>query len=92
MKQFIWNVRREDCNVWISIHTNLDTCEPVMRFGKGFENQESAELACKHLLETFHEWNEYVASNPEYYIHNEQLSKVKKFLNERWNAKENCWK
>lgn len=92
MNEPLWSVERKDCTVWVFIHTNLDTCKPIKGFGHKFENQEAAELMCQHLEKTFRDWNEYVAAHPDHFIWDENLSKVKKYLNERWNAKTHEWK
>ena len=88
----IYKVYRDDKTVCIQVDTNLKTCSELRSFKCQFENQESAELMARHLKNIFEDWNEHVASNPGEFIWDEQLSGVKKYLNEHWNARENCWK
>lgn len=89
---FIYEITRDDTTVKITINSNLGTCKPYYPFAFNCNTQENAELLKNHFEKTFEDFLKYIAKNPAEFIWGEDLSKVKKYLNENWNSRENCWK
>jgi len=88
----ITKIYRNDGIVKIDINSNLGTCNPIYPFSLNMGNQENAELLSRHLIKELDCHNRNVAKKAYYYLKPHEISELKKYLNDRWDARNNCWK
>ena len=90
MIDFIRWFKREDNKCLVVINIGTGTCNPIYSFSFQCRSQEEAELLTQHLNKKFDEYREDIAANPDEWIWDGRLSKLKKRL-KKWDTRKCEW-
>lgn len=83
---------RKDTEVWVRMKHGLETCCTDYAFGRRCENQEEAELIAQHMNREVDKWRSKIAREAMIWLKPEEVSALKRKMQERWHGGKHCWK
>jgi len=88
---FVWDISNKKEVVRLVIDINVKA-EKLFVFEFTCADEVYAELLVNHLKRVYSKFQEYVCKNPLEFLPSKEISKLKRFLNEHWDAKNHCYK
>jgi len=77
--------------VWLQMDSGLKTCKPFYAFSHECDSQETAELVTRQFNKELNKFYTKIASDPVYYLDSEEVSALKRKL-QNWHGGKHCWK